>query len=163
MPRKSDRPEHESKMSSLMPDVSLDEDQEEDDEKEELKSSRTKEEKNYSSVESSGRHEAEENPRGGRQESGHSPSKQRGLSGEGMAVFPGNRPELEQKLGPYVSDEVSEALEEVYLRLRRRFGSEASKSLIVEAALRYFLADCIKHGEESEAADWMSRVLNSDA
>jgi hypothetical protein len=77
-----------------------------------------------------------------------------------LSVHPRQRPNLGQKLGPYVSDDVDQALEEVYLTLRRRFGGEASKSLIVEAALRYVLSDCLKRGADSELTRWFERVLD---
>ncbi|MCS3698552.1 MULTISPECIES: hypothetical protein [Salinibacter] len=167
MPKKSDRPEHESAMSSLLPDVSLDEgsgeeDSGQSDREEELKDSSSKEEKNYSST----KQNQELRKDGGKKSTGGegpSPDGQdSSRQGKEIPVVPKQRPELAQKLGPYVSDEVDEALEEAYLVLRRRFGNQASKSLIVEAALRYFLSDCLNHGEESEAADWMRRVLGSD-
>ncbi|WP_158705205.1 hypothetical protein [Salinibacter altiplanensis] len=162
MPKKSDRPEHESAMSSLLPDVSLDDESGQNDRKRELENSSSKEEKNYSSTDRS--QEAREN--GAKSSSSGEPSSpdrwNSSKQEEGMLVVPEHRPELAQKLGPYVSDEVNEALEEVYLTLRRRFGNQASKSLIVEAALRYLLSDCLERGEESEAADWMRHVLDTD-
>lgn len=92
------------------------------------------------------------------QDAGASPNKLDGPE-EPLSVHPLQRPNLGQKLGPYVSDDVNRALEEVYLTLRRRFGSEASKSLIVEAALRYVLSDCLKRGADSELTRWFERVL----
>lgn len=162
MPKKSDRPEHESAMSSLLPDVSLDEDSGQSDRKEEVENSSSKEGKNYSSTDQ--RQEAEENGGKSNPKGDASTPDRRGSSEreEKISVVPEHRPELAQKLGPYVSDEVDEALEEVYLTLRRRFGNQANKSLIVEAALRYLLSDCLERGEESEAADWMRRVLDTD-
>jgi hypothetical protein len=59
-----------------------------------------------------------------------------------------------------VSDEVDAALEDVYLTLRRKFGGEASKSLIVEAALRYALTDCLEREEDSELVRWFDEVLS---
>ncbi|MFB6248458.1 MAG: hypothetical protein ABEL97_07805 [Salinibacter sp.] len=161
MPKKSDRSEHESTISSLMPDVSLD-DSGQDAAEEELEFSSSKEEQNYSSTNQ--HQEAKENVEGKGQKDGSSSTVRRGPSEkeERIAVLPDHRPELAQKLGPYVSNEVDEALEEAFLLLRRRFGSQVSKSLIVEAALRYVLRDCLQRGEESEVADWMEGVLNSD-
>lgn len=167
MPKKSDRPEHESAMSSLLPDVSLDEDSGEEgprqnDRNKELKDSSSKEEKNYSST---GQGQELKKNAGEKSTGGEDPStdgQDSSRQGKEIPVVPEHRPELAQKLGPYVSDEVDEALEEAYLILRRRFGNQASKSLIVEAALRYLLSDCLNRGEESEAADWMRRVLGSD-
>ncbi len=92
------------------------------------------------------------------QDAGASPNKLDGPE-EPLSVHPLQRPNLGQKLGPYVSDDVNRALEEVYLTLRRRFGGEASKSLIVEAALRYVLSDCLKRGADSELTRWFERVL----
>jgi hypothetical protein len=64
-------------------------------------------------------------------------------------------------LGPYVSADVDDALEDVYLLLRRRFGAQASKSLVVEVALRYILRDCLDREEESELMRWFDRVLDT--
>lgn len=159
MPKKSDRTEHESAMSSLLPDVSLDKESREDSEAE-LENSRSKEEKNYSSADSSSQNSTAEDPDEGNGRSSSSKSSRDPYRDDnGVSVFPDQRPELKQKLGPYVSDEVSEALEEVYLLLRRTHGKGANKSLIVEAALRYFLNDCIERGEESEVSKWMDRVV----
>ncbi|WP_263788014.1 hypothetical protein [Salinibacter grassmerensis] len=163
MPKKSDRPEHESAMSSLLPDVSLDEESPQDDEGQELENSRTKEEKNYSSAEPSSGDGSEANREGENQGSkaGSSDPQQISEDQSEMPVLPERRPELDQKIGPYVSDDVNEALEEVYLTLRRRFGKKASKSLIVEAALRYFLNDSMRRGKKGEISKWMRRVLDS--
>lgn len=75
-----------------------------------------------------------------------------------LSVVPDHRPELSQKLGPYVSTDVDDALETVYLILRRRFGARASKSLVVEAALRYVLSDCLDREEGSELMRWFETV-----
>lgn len=118
-------------MSRLLPDVSLEEESNPDnDSSTELQNSRTTEEEN-------------------------STSNQKRLQ-----VTPNERPNLESKLGPYVSEEVDQALEEVYLLLRREFGGKASKSLIVEAALRYSLSDCLRRENESELSHWLERVLD---
>lgn len=150
-------------MSSLLPDVSLDEDSPQDDGNQELENSRTKKEKNYSSKELSSSHGPEVKGEGENQKSeaeADSPQRASGDQSE-MSVFPDQRPELEQKIGPYISEDVNEALEEVYLTLRRRFGKNASKSLIVEAALRYFLNDSKERGPDSEISKWMRHVLDS--
>lgn len=167
MPKKSDRPEHESAMSSLLPDVSLDEDSGDEDSgenggEEELKNSSSKEEKNYSSTNRWEDTKENVGRKSSKDESSSPDHRDSSKQEEEILVVPDRRPELAKKLGPYVSDEVDEALEEVYLILRRRFGNQASKSLIVEAALRYLLSDCLERGEKSEAADWMRRVLGSD-
>jgi len=167
MPKKSDRPEHESAMSSLLPDVSLDEGSGEENSgqsngEEELKDFSSKEEKNYSSTEKGQELKKNAGKKSIREGEPSSDGQDSSKEGKEIPVVPKHRPELAQKLGPYVSAEVDEALEEVYLVLRRRFGNQASKSLIVEAALRYLLSDCLNRGEESEAADWMRRVLGSD-
>lgn len=137
-------------MSSLLPEVSLEEETEHDqvDEDEngnsatELQNSSDVEDSNYSSTEDS----AGSTPR----------------SAERLPVRPNERPTLGRKLGPYVSEDVDDALEEAYLLLRRDLGAGASKSLIVEAALRFVLNDYLRRGEDSEVANWMRRVLHSE-
>lgn len=183
MPKKSDRPEHESAMSNLLPEVSLDEEDsdeskaanEESNSSTELQNSSATEEKNYSEASSeSGSLEPELSDQGGASSSSESsPGSQSREDGGGadrgarenkdgrLSILPDKRPDLKKKLGPYVSKEIDDALEEAYLTLRRRFGGKASKSLIVEAALRYSLSDCLRRGEESEIASWMERVLES--
>jgi hypothetical protein len=183
MPKKSDRPEHESAMSNLLPEVSLDEEDsdeskaanEESNSSTELQNSSAKEEENYSGTGSEAeRSESEsavqrESSRTSDRAPGAQPRKDSGEDDgvtrenedDRLPVLPNERPDLKKKLGPYVSEEVDDALEEVYLTLRRRFGGEASKSLIVEAALRYSLSDCLRRREESEIASWMERVLES--
>jgi hypothetical protein len=182
MPKKSDRPEHESAMSNLLPEVSLDEEDsdeskaanEESNSSTELQNSSTTEEGNYSASSEAERSESEsavqqESSRTSDRAPGAQPRKDSGENDgvtrenedDRLPVLPNERPDLKKKLGPYVSEEVDDALEEVYLTLRRRFGGEASKSLIVEAALRYSLSDCLRRREESEIASWMERVLES--
>jgi len=95
------------------------------------------------------------------QDSATQDSERRGPAPDGLSVFPDNRPDLSQKLGPYVSTDVDDALEDVYLLLRRRFGAKASKSLVVEVALRYILRDCLDREEESELMRWFDRVLDT--
>lgn len=73
---------------------------------------------------------------------------------------PPERPNLSRKLGSYISKDVEEALEEAYLMLRRRFGHEASKSLLVESALRKALNDYMKNREESDLVLWLKDVLH---
>lgn len=188
MPKKSDRPEHESAMSNLLPEVSLDEEDsdeskaanEESNSSAELQNSSATEEENYSGTSSeSERSESEsavqrESSRTSdrapgasdrapgaqpRKDSGENDGVTRENEDDRLPVLPNERPDLKKKLGPYVSEEIDDALEEVYLTLRRRFGGQASKSLIVEAALRYSLSDCLRREEESEIASWMERVL----
>jgi hypothetical protein len=156
-------------MSNLLPDVSLDEetqdedsDQERGDTQEELQNYTSKEKKNYSSKkppEGQGGRESQEGNKDV-EDSANGNSSSSGASE--VSVIPEERPELRQKLGPYISTSVNEALEEVYLKLRREFGSDASKSLIVEAALRYFLSDHMRHGDKSEVSEWMRRVLDAE-
>lgn len=154
MPKKSDRKEHESAMSSLLPEVSLDEPQErgglEEDSSTELQNSGTTESENYSSESVSESETSSEDMEGS------SPSESNVLS-----PLPSERPKLQQKLGPYISNDVDAALEEVYLLMRRRFGGDASKSLIVEAALRLVLSDYLRRGEESEISRWMEELLKA--
>jgi len=146
MPKKSDRKEHESAMSSLLPEVSLDEspdaDASDDDSSTELQNSSTSEEENYTSE--------------------TAPEESRERVRSSLSILPGERPELQQKLGPYVSADVDNALEEVYLLLRRRLGGHVSKSLIVEAALRLVLSDYLQRERDSEVAKWMEKILKDD-
>ena len=131
--------------------------------------STTREDKNYSSVE--GRFSEESRKQGSEDQqpsaanrasnATSTPESERRTSApSGLTVFPDNRPDLSQKLGPYVSADVDDALEDVYLLLRRRFGAKASKSLVVEVALRYILRDCLDQEEESELMRWFDRVLD---
>lgn len=171
MPKKSDRSDHESTMSSLIPDISLDE------ERSEEKSSSRTEEQNESSKEdkkkssgestsrgdrhvpnsqstSSGKSASEESVEGGGQkadggnsttgeisQSSPAPS-QKEMSGEQLLpVYPAEPPNLSEKLGLLVSTEVEDLLDEAYLTMRMEHGKKAKKSLIVEAALRFMLND----------------------
>jgi hypothetical protein len=166
-------------MSQLLPDVSLDEEDSRDEEdaaddasdqapdepdEEEPASKKSSEEPASSSAASSVETKSDSST-----DTQNYSAKGGGGTGEaeaddlGLAVQPGSRPELNHKLGPYVSDEVDDALEEVYLLLRRRFGRGASKSLIVEAALRYALSDCLKREGDSELAHWLTAVLEEDS
>lgn len=162
MPKKSDRASHGTAMSQLLPDVSLEEDDDkleatdkkpsQDNSSKELQNYRTNEDADGQSSDpqsQSPQQDAEPSRRGGRLASRSS-----------LSVVPAQRPSLGQKLGPYVSDEVDAALEDVYLTLRRKFGGEASKSLIVEAALRYALTDCLEREEDSELVRWFDEVLS---
>lgn len=184
MPKKNDRSEHESAMSNLLPEVSLDEEkaeqtsteergQQQKDSSTELQNSSSTEEKNSRTKDAGNQPDREESQASANalayqsvdQEGNHgsadsrSPAKGQQSPEMTLPVFPDGRPDLDKKLGPYVSDEVDEALEEVYLLLRRRFGGKASKSLIVEAALRHSLSDCLRRGEQSEVVSWMSQIL----
>lgn len=167
-------------MESLLPEVSLEDDPEEEkpeqsDSSTELQNSRSTEEKNSSTaqkeVEDSSQappntRTAETKPdaRGSEEAtSTGSPAPAQNKDTKAvesyLEVLPPERPSLKQKLGPYVSQEVDEALEEVYLLLRRQLGGKISKSLIVEAALRYALNDYLQRGEDSEMAKWLKVVL----
>jgi hypothetical protein len=142
MPKKSDRPRHGSTMSNLLPNVDLDPDAPESAENEDS----TTEEQNYSSTEE-------------QKSSAASPQNAAPSASPMLPVHPETRPDLSTKLGPYVSDATSDALEEVFLQMRRHYGSDVSKSLIVEAALRYLLSDTLQHGTESELAHWLDQTL----
>lgn len=174
MPKKSDRPQHESAMSNLLPEVALDEEEseetrpaadEESNSSTELQNSSNLEEQNYSDAdpdsEASASGSASDAPRKEQsgEDDGDSVEPSRKNENRELSVLPNERPNLKKKLGPYVSEEIDDALEEAYLTLRRQFGGKASKSLIVEAALRYSLSDCLQRGEESEIASWMEEVL----
>lgn len=154
MPKKSDRPRHGSTMSNLLPNVDLDgsdasesADPENDRAVEEQSNSSTEEQKSSTTEEQSGR----------------STDRQPSPMADPVAlpVHPEARPDLSTKLGPYVSDAASDALEEVFLQMRRRYGSDVSKSLIVEAALRYLLSDALAQGPRSELARWLDRALST--
>lgn len=168
MPKKSDRPNHESTMSRLLPDVSLEEEENDTDSSStELQNSRTTEEENSSSREQAQiKNQSASESRRPKRDTPQSESHESRASQEEMIsrqqklqVTPNKRPDLANKLGPYVSEEVDQALEEVYLILRREFGGKASKSLIVEAALRYSLSDCLRRENDSELSRWLERVL----
>jgi len=177
MPRKSDRNRHKSAMESLLPEVSLEDDPEEEkaeqnDSSTELQKSRSTEENNSSTAQETTEEssqappktstaETKPNARGSEEatSTGNPASAQTKAVDPHLEVLPPERPSLKQKLGPYVSQEVDEALEEVYLLLRRQLGGKASKSLIVEAALRYALNDYLQRGEDSEVAKWLMVVL----
>lgn len=171
MPRKSDRNTHESAMESLLPEVSLEDDSEEESAEEndsstELQKSRSTEEGNFRTTQEQDEESPQappktSDPRGSEEAAVTSSpaSAQSNAVDHYLEVLPSERPSLKQKLGPYVSQEVDEALEEVYLLLRRELGGKASKSLIVEAALRYALNDYLQRGEDSEVAKWLKAVL----
>lgn len=150
MPKKSDRPRHGSTMSNLLPNVDLDPDAPEsakdEDSTTEEQSNSTAEEQNYSSAEE-------------QKSSAAAPQDTAPPTAPMLPVHPETRPDLSTKLGPYVSDATSDALEEAFLQMRRHYGSDVSKSLIVEAALRYLLSDTLQHGTESELAHWLDQTL----
>jgi hypothetical protein len=136
----------------------------------EAQRSSSQEDKNYSSVEEQFSQESRDQEPKARQpsagdRSSNGPSTQDAgqpsPTATGLPIFPDDRPDLSQKLGPYVSADVDDALEDVYLLLRRRFGAKASKSLVVEVALRYILRDCLDREEESELMRWFDRVLDN--
>ena len=171
MPKKSDRSGHESAMQSLLPEVSLEEDPEGEPEQSnsstELQKSSSTEESNSSTTQDRAQASSQAptqkstpaaEPDAPASEEGTSSAKT-SAADRSLKVLPPERPNLKQKLGPYVSQEVDEALEEVYLLLRRRLSGKASKSLIVEAALRYALSDYLQRGEDSEVAKWLKVVL----
>lgn len=150
-------------MTQLLPDVSLEEDVEEDMESagESEQDGSSKELQNYRTIETSEDRSSE--PQGSQSQPEGTASKKRRYPyfDSNLSVVPDRRPNLGKKLGPYVSDEVDAALEEAYLILRKRFGGDASKSLIVEAALRYALIDCFEKREDSELVQWFEQVLSS--
>lgn len=71
---------------------------------------------------------------------------------------PDQRPDLDAKLGPYVSEEVRDALDDVYYVLRRRYGKSASKSLLVDVALRFCLADYAERGDDSALVRYVEEI-----
>ena len=150
MPKKSDRPDHGSAMSNLMPDVSL--------EDEEGGESRRKEDESKSTEEDQKVSTSEENTDAVEErsvESDSGPSK----SDAELVVYPSQSPDLSEKLGLLVSKEVEELLDEAYLSMRMEHGKKAKKSLIVEAALRFILNDYQEKGvTDSEISQWMKRL-----
>jgi len=150
MPKKSDRPDHGSAMSNLMPDVSL--------EDEEGGESRRKEDENKSTEEDQKVSTSEENIDVVEEwsvESDSGPSE----SDAELVVYPSQSPDLSEKLGLLVSKEVEELLDEAYLSMRMEHGKKAKKSLIVEAALRFILNDYQEKGAtNSEISQWMKRL-----
>ena len=150
MPKKSDRPDHGSAMSNLMPDVSL--------EDEEGGESRRKEDESKSTEEDQKVSTSEENTDAVEErsvESDSGPSK----SDAELVVYPSQSPDLSEKLGLLVSKEVEELLDEAYLSMRIEHGKKAKKSLIVEAALRFILNDYQEKGAtNSEISQWMKRL-----
>lgn len=154
MPKKSDRPDHGSAMSDLMPDVSLDESSGEDSETVQEQKKSTQEEQNGSTPE-------ERSDEVAAQKSGSSDTdgSSSSPSGSTLEIYPEQSPNLSEKLGLLVSDEVEELLDEAYLSMRMEHGKKAKKSLIVEAALRYLLNDYQQNGAaDSELSRWMQRV-----
>ena len=167
MPKKSDRPNHGTAISHLFPDVSLEEEKNEAEEEveqetegshssAELQDESTIDIQDYSSNE--GKQQIAASKADGNEKEHRADAKEQPAK---LQPFPPERPDLSRKLGPYVSEEVDETLEDVYLMLRRHFGSKASKSLIVEAALRYSLSDCLERGGESGLVKWLEQVLGS--
>jgi hypothetical protein len=141
-------------MSDLMPDVSLDEDdQPKPGIPEEQKKSTEEEQSKPTSEESS-----EVNTR--ESKSADSDTVEPSSSDSGLEVYPDQSPDLSEKLGLLVSEEVEELLDEAYLSMRMEHGKSAKKSLIVEAALRYLLSDYQKNEvTDSELSQWMQHVV----
>jgi hypothetical protein len=139
-------------MSDLMPDVSLDESSGEDPETVQEKKKSTQEEQNSSTSE-------ERSGGAAAQKSGSSDTDAPSSSSSTLEIYPKQSPDLSEKLGLLVSNEVEELLDEAYLSMRMEHGKKAKKSLIVEAALRYLLNDYQQNGAaDSELSRWMQRV-----
>lgn len=142
-------------MSNLLPNVDLDTEEDKEESATETQKGSSTEEQNYTSTE---------------EQNDSSVVKQKDSSVElqntaastvsELPVHPAARPDLNKKLGPYVSDATSDALEEVFLQMRRHYGSDVSKSLIVEAALRYLLSDSLEHGTNSELSNWLDQLFS---
>ncbi len=154
MPKKSDRPRHGSTMSNLLPNVDLD--PESDEAKPDESPNSTTEEQNDTTVEEKNYRTTEKQSNSATELQEEAPPAHSGLP-----IHPNERPDLKKKLGPYVADVTSEALEEVFLQMRRHYGSDVSKSLIVEAALRYLLSDALEQGTNSELAHWLDQVFST--
>ena len=150
MPKKSDRPDHGSAMSNLMPDVSLEEEEGGDSIRAEEESKSTEvDQKTSTSEENAGTVEDRS------LDSDSGPSE----SDAELAVYPSQSPDLSEKLGLLVSKEVEDLLDEAYLSMRMEHGKKAKKSLIVEAALRFILNDYQeKRTTDSEISQWMERL-----
>lgn len=154
MPKKSDRPDHGSTMSDLMPDVSLNE-------SDETNSGTTQEQKKSTAEEQSISTSEEKNGPARTEESSStsSDSATSPQSDSELDIYPKGSPDLSEKLGLLVSDEVEELLDEAYLSMRMEHGKKAKKSLIVEAALRYLLNDYQENGPtNSELSRWIRKV-----
>lgn len=162
MPKKSDRSDHGSAMSDLMPEVSLDEkedggSQEKKKSTQEEKKSRFAEEKKNSSKRGRAVDGAQGSEPGGSESDGPG-AEERPMR---LRIHPDRSPDLTEKLGLLVSKEVEEVLDEAYLSMRMEHGKKAKKSLIVEAALRYLLSEYQQSGAaSSEISDWMGRVID---
>lgn len=153
MPKKSDRPDHGSAMSDLMPDVSLDEGSSKDSEMTQEQKKSTKEDQSSSTSEEKNGGVSAQESESADSDASSSPSS------SGLEIYPKQSPDLSEKLGLLVSDEVEELLDEAYLSMRMEHGKKAKKSLIVEAALRYLLNDYQQNGTaDSELSRWMRRV-----
>jgi hypothetical protein len=64
----------------------------------------------------------------------------------------GNETEKDRLPGPYVPADVSYALQEVQLKLRRLTGEKVSQSLIIQCALEICIEDFRRQGAESALA-----------
>ncbi len=64
--------------------------------------------------------------------------------------------------GPYVPEELSFALQEIQLKLRRMTGEKVSQSLIIECALEISLQDFKSRGSESGLAKLVRRKYHED-
>lgn len=148
MPKKSDRSDHGSAMSDLMPDVSLEPEEKKSGTSQDQKSS-TEEEQQSSTAEEVEATDVRD------AKLDDDPSE----SGGELAVYPSQSPDLSEKLGLLVSQEVEEALDDAFLLMRMEHGKKVKKSLIVEAALRYLLND-FQRGDasDSEISRWMEQV-----
>lgn len=154
MPKKSDRPDHGSAMSDLMPDVSLREGEETRSGTTQEQKKSTGEEQNISTSEESSSGASTQNSASTNSDAATSPQ-----SDSGLEIYPDQSPDLSEKLGLLVSDEVEKLLDEAYLSMRMEHGKKAKKSLIVEAALRYLLSDYQENGAaDSELSQWITRV-----
>lgn len=176
-------------MSSLMPDVSLDEEasgeknssRAEEKKKSSKEESTSEEEQKISTEEESARRDDKAVPnvqvtpgegKGGDKSSGHESSGENDQSAavtsedetvreDCLDIYPSESPDLSEKLGLLVSTEVEEALDDAYLSMRMVHGKKAKKSLIVEAALRFILSDYQQKGKlESEISSWLDRVAD---
>ena len=73
--------------------------------------------------------------------------------------LPEPNPDLQPEVLGYVRAGLNKRLEEVVSVLDTRYGSEFSKSLFLNVALRQILTDLHTHGEDSALVLWLDSIL----
>lgn len=72
---------------------------------------------------------------------------------------PSDKPALTTKPNAYISEEVEKTLRGVVNVLETRYGTDFSKSLFVDYALRMVLLDVMHRAEKSEIVSWLDDTL----